>query len=166
MPVRRYTSSPSSSTEEAVRRCVDEIERRGLDITSDYAEWIDIASALYNGLGEAGKQYFERVSRFYPNANERDINYKWEKNKNRSKVGIGSFFDICQRYGIMYKDSYPEASRPPQPKVSAIVEAPKKKCRILDDTELFPDGYDYLSTFENITLPADFFTERLEPAPF
>ena len=162
VPVRRYTSSPSSSTEEEVRKCVDEIERRSLDITSDYGEWIDIASALYNGLGEAGKQYFERVSRFYPNANERDISYKWEKNKNRSKVGIGTFFDICKRYGIMYKDSL---LRSPQPKTTAIVEATKKKCRI-DDVPLFSDGYDYLSTYENITLPLDFFTERQEAAPF
>ena len=69
----------------------------------------------------------------------------------------------------MYKDSLtlPEVStRPPQPKVSAIVEATKKKCRIIDDVPLFPDGYDYLSTFENITLPDDFFRERLEAVPF
>lgn len=150
MPVRRYTSSPSSSTEEDVRKCVAEIERRNLDITSDYGEWIDIASALYNGLGEAGKQYFERVSRFYPNANERDIYYKWEKNKNRSKVGIGTFFDICQRYGIMYKDSYPEASRPPQPKASAIDEAPTgKKCKITT-VPLFSEPYNYFSIYDYI----------------
>lgn len=150
IPVRRYSSSPSSSTEEEVRKCVAEIERRNLDITSDYSEWIDIASALYNGLGEAGKQYFERVSRFYPNANERDINYKWEKNKNRSKVGIGTFFDICQRYGIMYKDSYTETSRPPQPKASAIDEAPtEKKCKITT-VPLFPEPYDYFSIYDYI----------------
>lgn len=168
MPVRRYSSTPSTATEEAVRRCVDEIERRGLDITSNYSEWIDIASGLYNELGEAGKQYYERMSRFYPNANERDINYKWEKNKNRSKVGIGTFFDICKRYGIKYKDSLtlPEVStRPPQPKVSAIVEATKKKCRI-DDVPLFPDCYDYMATYDNLQLPSDFFCEKQEAAPF
>ena len=165
VPVRRYTSSPSTTTEEAVRRCVDEIERRVLDITSDYGEWIDIASALFNELGEAGKQYFERVSRFYPNANEKDISYKWEKNKNRSKVGIGTFFDICKGYGIKYK--LPEVSTRPQPKASAIVEATnERKCRILDDEEFVPETYDYLSTFENITLPADFFCERQEAVPF
>ena len=168
IPVRRYSSSPSSSTEEEVRKCVAEIERRNLDITSDYSEWIDIASALYNGLGEAGKQYFERVSRFYPNANERDISYKWEKNKNRSQITIATFFEICRRYGIRYKDSeLPDIStRLPQPKATANVEAStERKCRI-DDVPLFPETYDYMAIYENVQLPPDFFCERLEAAPF
>ena len=109
MPFRRYSSSPSSSTEEAVRKCVDAIERERLDITSDYSQWIDIASALFNEFGEAGKQYFERISRFYPNANEREINSKWKQNKNRSKVGIGTFFEICSRYGIRFRESPSES---------------------------------------------------------
>lgn len=109
MPFRRYSSSPSSSTEEAVKKCVDEIERERLDITSDYSQWIDIASALFNEFGEAGKQYFERISRFYPNANEREINSKWKQNKNRSKVGIGTFFEICSRYGIRFRESPSES---------------------------------------------------------
>lgn len=168
IPVRKYSSSPSSSTEEAVRRCVEEIERRMLDITSDYGEWIDIASALFNELGEAGKQYFERVSRFYPNANERDISYKWEKNKNRSQITIATYFEICRRYGIRYKDSeLPDIStRLPQPKASAIVEAPKEmKCKTAN-VPLFPDTYDYMAICENVQLPPDFFCERLEAAPF
>ena len=139
-----------------------------LDITSDYGEWIDIASALFNELGEAGKQYFERVSRFYPNANERDISYKWEKNKNRSQITIATYFEICRRYGIRYKDSeLPDIStRLPQPKASAIVEAPKEmKCKTAN-VPLFPDTYDYMAICENVQLPPDFFCERLEAAPF
>lgn len=150
-PVRRYTHhQPATDTESAVQKCVEEIERRSLDITSDYAEWIDIASALFNELGEAGKQYFERVSRFYPNANERDISYKWQKNKNRSKVGIGTFFDICKRYGIRFKDSeLPDIStRLPQPKAPAMAEATtERKCRI-KDVPLFPASYDYFSIYD------------------
>lgn len=164
IPVRRYTSTPSTSTEDAVRKCVDEIERRSLDITSDYGQWVDIASALYNEFGEAGKQYYERVSRFYPNANERDINYKWEKNKTRSKIGIGTFFEICQRYGIRYRDSHiPETYHKPV-KVSSNLSIPKstQNCVHL----LLDYGYDYLSNYNNLQLPPDFFCERLEAVPF
>ena len=168
MLVRRYSSNPSTTTEEAVRRCVEEIERRNLDITSNYSEWIDIASALFNGLGEAGKQYFERVSTFYPNANERDISYKWEKNKNRSQITIATFFEICRRYGIRYKDSeLPDIStRLPQPKATAKVEAPpERKCKITN-VPLFPEPYDYLSTYDNFQLPSDFFREIPTAVPF
>ena len=185
VPVRRYSSTPSTATEEAVRKCVDEIECRGFDITSDYAEWIDIASALYNELGEAGKQYFERVSRFYPNANERDINYKWDKNKTRRKIGIGTFFEICARYGIRYKESLAQSKS----KASAMVKptregkispwsmaetirepipkAEPSESRIkYEYIPLSPKAYDYMGIYESIQLPPDFFTMRTDAAPF
>ena len=50
--------------------------------------------------------------------------------------------------------------------VVPMVEAPKKRCRIVDDTELFPEPYDYLAIYNNLQLPSDFFTERLEAVPF
>lgn len=124
-----------SSTEEAVRKCVDEIERRSLDITSNYGDWIDIASALFNEFGEAGMQYFERISRFYPNANEREINSKWKQNKNRSKVGIGTFFEICSRYGVRFRESTSEKRVQPKGK-----QSPKSEDRIIyKRTPLFPE---------------------------
>ena len=138
MPFRRYSSSPSSSTEEAVRKCVDEIERRSLDITSDYSQWIDIASALFNEFGEAGKQYFERVSQFYPNANEKDISYKWNKNKNRSGITIATFFEICSRHGIRFRESPSES-----PLTKANRHSPPKSEEttiIYKRTPLFPES--------------------------
>ena len=70
----------------------------------------------------------------------------------------------------MIRDIYlqhPQRFRPTQrqepiPMVEAI---PERKCRI-KDVPLFPETYDYLSTFENITLPADFFRERTTAVPF
>ncbi len=165
--VSRNYIAPATSTEGAVRKCVEEIERRSLDITSLYDEWIDIASALYNGLGEAGKEYFMRVSRFYPNANERDINYKWQKNKTRSKVGVGTFFDICAKYGIRYKDSHrPTPPSPPKPvPPPAPAEATTRTAKIIP-IPLFPQSHDYMSIYDGLQLPDDFFTERLEAVPF
>jgi len=136
MPFRRYSSSSSSSTEK-VRKCVDEIERRNIDITSNYGDWIDIASALFNEFGEAGKQYFERISRFYPNACEREINSKWKQNKNRSKVGIGTFFEICSRYGVRFRESTSEKRVQPKGKQST---SPKSEDRIIYKCcPLFPE---------------------------
>lgn len=59
------------------------------------------------------------------------------------------------------------AQLPPlEPEAPAIVEATtERKCRIIR-ISLFPDSYDYLSTYDNLQLPPDFFTERLEAAPF
>jgi len=53
-----------------------------------------------------------------------------------------------------------------EPEVPAIVEATtKRKCRVIR-ISLFPDSHDYLSTYDNLQLPPDFFTERLEATPF
>lgn len=55
---------------------------------------------------------------------------------------------------------------PSEPETTAKVEATsERKCRIIR-ISLFPDSYDYLSTYDNLQLPPDFFTERLEAAPF
>lgn len=159
-----YTA-PATGTEDSVRRCVSEIERKCLDITTNYDEWIDLASALYNELGEAGKEYFMRISAFYPSSNPREIEYKWQKNKSRSQVGIGTFFEICSRYGVKYKDSVslrPTPQQPkPQPKPAQVEDTTKAK---IIPIPLYPEPYDYMATFSDYPLPPDFFMERLEAA--
>ena len=131
-PQRNYAHHrPATDTEAAVQKCVEEIERRMLDITSDYGEWVDIAAALFNGLGDAGKEYYMRLSRFNSKFNQRETEYKWQKNKNRPNVNIGTFFKICSDNGIRYKDSdtftpappTPTAPPPPSAAASATVKA-------------------------------------------
>src|SRR5574344_2890062 len=46
------------------------VETRGLDITGDYHRWLNIGFALVEGLGENGRDYFHRLSRFYPGYSE------------------------------------------------------------------------------------------------
>lgn len=61
---------------------------------------------------------------------------------------------------------FPQTFTPSEPEAPAIVEATTaRKCRIIP-ISLFPDSYDYLSTFDNLQLPPDFFMERLEAIPF
>lgn len=57
---------------------------------------------------------------------------------------------------------HPQIFQPTQPKIRPAAE---RKCRIIR-INLFPDNYDYLSTFDHLQLPPDFFTERLEAVPF
>lgn len=47
-----------------VELLVSEIERRGIDITKGYSAWYAIGSSLAGHLGEEGRSYFHRVSRF------------------------------------------------------------------------------------------------------
>ena len=50
-----------------------EIEQRAIDIAPNYKDWVELGFALVDGLGENGREYYHRISRFYPA-------YKREKN--------------------------------------------------------------------------------------
>ena len=66
------TDTPSippiyNKVEEDVEHVVREIEQRAIDITPNYKDWVELGFALVDGLGENGREYYHRISRFYPN---------------------------------------------------------------------------------------------------
>lgn len=48
------------------------IESAGIDIAPNYADWRDLGFALADALGESGRNYYHRLSRFYPNYNQNE----------------------------------------------------------------------------------------------
>ena len=48
-----------------VESIVREIEQRGIDIAPNYKDWMELGFALVDGLGENGREYYHRISRFY-----------------------------------------------------------------------------------------------------
>src|SRR5574344_918453 len=53
--------SYSTDIEEITRR----IESAATDIAPNYADWRDLGFALADALGESGRAYYQRLSRFY-----------------------------------------------------------------------------------------------------
>lgn len=64
---------------EDVECVVREIEQRAIDIASSYKDWVELGFALVDGLGENGREYYHRISRFYPA-------YKREKRTNNIRI--------------------------------------------------------------------------------
>ena len=56
--------SESSDLEAEIEQLVCSIESAAADIAPDYASWRDLAFALADALGEGGRSYFHRLSRF------------------------------------------------------------------------------------------------------
>ena len=54
-----------NKVEEDVESVVREIEQRAIDIASSYKDWVELGFALVDGLGENGREYYHRISRFY-----------------------------------------------------------------------------------------------------
>lgn len=48
------------------------IESAAIDIAPNYADWRDLGFALADALGESGRNYYHRLSRFYPNYNQNE----------------------------------------------------------------------------------------------
>ena len=48
-----------------VERLVAAVEAKGVDLTADYERWRNIGFALTDALGESGRDFFHRLSRFY-----------------------------------------------------------------------------------------------------
>lgn len=105
--------------EKDVERIVVKIENRQTDITAGYENWLQIGFALADGLGENGRSYFHRISRFYPRYTHQETDKKYDsclKNKH-PKTTISTFFYLAKLAGIEIA---------PEKKIPVVVKDPKK----------------------------------------
>ena len=64
--------SEFSDLEHEIEQLVSAVESASADIAPDYASWRDLGFALADALGEGGRSYFHRLSRFYSAYDERE----------------------------------------------------------------------------------------------
>lgn len=93
---------------EDLETIVSRIEATCTDITARYNDWICIGFALANEMGEQGRRYFHRISRFYKNYSSEICDKQYNnclrsKRGNRKKVTIKSFYYFAQLAGIDIK---------------------------------------------------------------
>ena len=87
-----------------VKRCVSFIRSRGIDVTQDYNNWMQIGAALSHVPN--GEEYFHAVSRFYPHYNYEEAHRKFLDFSSLSDINLGAFFKICKDHGVRYFVSY------------------------------------------------------------
>lgn len=94
----------------AVERILGHIENRSLDLTATYDNWLKLGFAL-SSLGESGRSYFHRLSRFYPDYDpaECDRQFSHCLNSNGSGIKIGTFFHMAKEAGIPLQDRAPSS---------------------------------------------------------
>lgn len=79
-----------------------EIERKKADITSSYDTWVRIGAAFYNAFGEGGRDYFHRVSRFYPKYKQKETDRKYTNCSKMHSIGLSTFFYHADAHGFRY----------------------------------------------------------------
>lgn len=96
------TITPTTDQTRDIEVVVSRIENYRLDLTLNYADWLSIGFSLAADLGESGRGYFHRVSRFHPDYDYQACNLQFDKclKRNKSGISIKTFFFLAQQAGI------------------------------------------------------------------
>ena len=99
---RTFNSAPLASNSDDIEVITQRIESGHVDITAGYDNWRDLGFALADGLGENGRDYFHRISRFNPDYNEQECDKQFDKclRAHGTGVSIRTFFQKAKDNGI------------------------------------------------------------------
>lgn len=88
----------NNDVEEVTRR----IESAAIDIAPNYADWRDLGFALADALGESGRNYYHRLSRFYPSysQSETDKQYSACLASHGLGVTIKTLYHLAKSSGV------------------------------------------------------------------
>lgn len=96
-----YPKSYANNTDSRVEELIEKIEYLQLDITRHYRDWFAIGRSLASEFGEAGRNYFHRISYFYSNYSENECDKQFDKClQNCSQTSIRTFFYHCKNYDL------------------------------------------------------------------
>ena len=97
---REYISYPTDSSTSI--KVIEAIESKGVDITSNYADWINVGFALANEYKEAGREYFHKISRYHPeyDFNKTDKKYTHLLKTGNRDLNMGVIYNLATRNGI------------------------------------------------------------------
>jgi len=101
LPFKPTTSQPSNISDDT-EQIISRIEAYHTDITANYSDWRDIGFALADEFGERGRDYYHRISRFYPSFSTTDCNKQYDlclKAKGHG-VTLKTFFHLAKQSGI------------------------------------------------------------------
>ncbi|MCQ2318427.1 MAG: DUF3987 domain-containing protein [Bacteroidales bacterium] len=88
--------------EQEINELVSRVESAAIDIAPTYSDWRDIGFALADALGENGRDYYQRLSRFYPNYNsvETDRQFSSCLNAHGHGITVKTLFHLAKQAGI------------------------------------------------------------------
>jgi hypothetical protein len=100
--------------EDDIEKVVRQIESRAIDITSKYDDWLKLGFSLSDALGEEGRPYFHKISRFYPGYDIKKCNDQFDDCLASTGSGITAktFFYLARDHGIDI--SSVKSQHPPQ----------------------------------------------------
>ena len=90
--------NPSTDIETITAR----IEATSTDIAPNYADWRDLGFALADALGESGRRYYHRLSRFYTGYTQTETDKQYDKclKAHGHGVTIKTLYHLAKSAGV------------------------------------------------------------------
>lgn len=88
-----------------VIRIVNELYRKGINITENYENWFIVGRVLAHELGEVGRSYFHALSSLSSKYDTKECDHKFDKLKHTHFSPLGTFYTIAKDYGILINGS-------------------------------------------------------------
>ena len=100
-------------TSNEIETITQRIEAASVDIAPNYADWRDLGFALADALGESGRNYYHRLSRFYPSysQSETDKQYSACLDSHGHGVTIKTLYHLTKSAGVSV--SIPQPTKSP-----------------------------------------------------
>lgn len=99
---RRGKDNTSEEYFSQTESIIHQIESQQIDITTAYSDWRNIGFAFADEFGETGREYFHRISRFYPDYSATDCDKQFNNCLKAKGQGISlkTFFYHAKQAGI------------------------------------------------------------------
>lgn len=97
------TFRPSNEVETDIESLTSQIEQSQIDITGDYSAWRNLGFALSDSLGESGRDYFHRISKFHTEYNPKECDRQFDAclKAKGSGITISTFFHVAKDHGVL-----------------------------------------------------------------
>ena len=97
------TYNKTSLSDEGIKQLIHHIEKRNIDITTNYKSWIEIGLALCTHFGQEGVQYFHCISKHHPSYTKKETTNKYQSllKNNKYSYSIGTLIHYCALHGIV-----------------------------------------------------------------
>jgi hypothetical protein len=114
--------SPLSSNND-IEEITKRIEATATDIAPNYADWRDLGFALADALGESGRDYYHRLSRFYSGYTETETNKQYDNclKAHGHGVTIKTLYHLAKSAGVNVAN-VPPIPKSPQKSTKPIKE--------------------------------------------
>ena len=93
---------PNNNPKNDIETITQRIETTTTDIAPNYPDWRDLGFALADALGESGRNYYHRLSCFYPKYNQTETNKQYNNclKSHGHGVTIKTLYHLAKSAGI------------------------------------------------------------------